>query len=92
MRATHLGVESSPKNVLQRARRVFGVSAHLWMWDQNSITAELRQAGFSNVRRCDFGDSSDPMFARVEDAHRFQDPTHDIRECAIEAQKIPASD
>jgi hypothetical protein len=87
MRIAHLGTESMPKTLLQRARWVFGGSAHLWMWDEYSIGAELDRAGFVNIRRCDFGDSSDSMFARVEDAGRFHDAEHDIRECAIEACK-----
>jgi hypothetical protein len=87
MRAAHLGVESKSKTLLQRARRMFSGSAHLWMWDEYSIGAELDRSGFVNIRRCEFGDSSDPMFARVEDAARFHDAEHDIRECAIEACK-----
>jgi len=87
MRTAHLGVESRPKTLLQRARWMFGGSAHLWMWDEYSIGAELDRAGFVNIRRCELGDSSDPMFARVEDASRFHDAEHDIRECAIEACK-----
>jgi hypothetical protein len=87
MRASHLGMECRPKTILERARHMFGGSAHLWMWDEYSISAALDQAGFVNIRRCDFGDSSDPMFAKVEDLARFHDTEHDIRECAIEAFK-----
>ena len=32
---------------------------------------ELKQAGFENVRRCSFNDSSDEMFTYVEEKKRF---------------------
>lgn len=88
MRTAYLGVENTPKTITQRARRMFGGSAHLWMWDEYSLRAELDQTGFVNIRRCNFGDSPDPMFACVENVGRFHDSEHDIRECAIEARKL----
>jgi len=86
MRASHLGIECRPKTVLERARHMFGGYAHLWMWDEYSISAALDQAGFVNIRRCDFGDSSDPMSAKVEDL-AFHNTERDIRECAVEPFK-----
>lgn len=74
-----LGTAERGQSVLARARRLFGKSQHLWMWDQPSLEAELRRAGFSLTRRAYFGDSSDPMFSAVEDPLRFEDA------CAIEA-------
>jgi hypothetical protein len=37
-----------------------GNSAHLWMWDERSLAARLRQHGFVNIRRAACGDSEDP--------------------------------
>jgi hypothetical protein len=37
--------------------------------------------GFQQIRRCEFGDSKDPMFKLVEDLGRF------VKALAIEARK-----
>lgn len=87
MRMSHLGLEKRPDSVLGRIRLALGGSAHLWMWDEASLTAELRAAGFVAVRRCAFGDAEDDMFAEVESAGRFRDHTHDLEELALEARK-----
>jgi hypothetical protein len=87
MRTCHLGMEHRPGSLLGLARLSIGGSAHLWMWDQASITEELRKVGFINVRRCEFGDADDVMFAQVEDPGRFIDQSLDLRELAIEARK-----
>jgi len=87
LRSAHLGREQRPRTPLQYLRHLIGGSMHLWMWDEYSISAELQRAGFVNVRRCQFGDSPDPMFAKVEDRGRFFDEHHKITECAIEAKK-----
>lgn len=73
MRETCLGVENRPRGVKALLTSSLGNSAHLWMWDFKSLAQELAAAGFVNIRRCEFGDSSDPMFALVEDAERFVD-------------------
>lgn len=41
MRMAHLGVENTPRTLVQRARQMFGGFAHLWMWDEYSIGAGL---------------------------------------------------
>jgi hypothetical protein len=87
MRSCHLGLEQRPRSVLGRIRLLIGGSAHLWMWDEPSIVEHLRKAGFIKIRRCEFGDSNDPMFAQVEDRARFIDGTLGLRELAIEACK-----
>lgn len=80
MRSTMLGKEARP-SLRQRA----SLSAHLWMWDFRSMSAELQDAGFTSIRRASFGDAEDPMFARVEDRGRFIDG--DLHELAIEARR-----
>jgi hypothetical protein len=87
MRACHLGLEQRPKTPLSITRFLFGGSCHLWMWDEPSLINELKRAGFIEIRRCEFGDSNDPMFAQVEDADRFTDRTLNLRELAIAARK-----
>lgn len=87
MRATGLGLESRPAGLLGQIRLMLGGSQHLWMWDEPSMRAELERAGFVAIRRCKFGDASEPMFGAVEEVSRFvEDGTH-IEECAMEARK-----
>lgn len=80
MRSTMLGKERRPS-----FREKVGRSAHLWMWDFNSLAAALRHAGFGDIRRASFGDAADPMFALVEERGRFVDG--DLVELAIEARR-----
>jgi hypothetical protein len=87
LRSTYLGTERRPTTPVQHLKRLFGGSMHLWMWDVHSMSSQLSRAGFVNIRRCQFGDAADPMFARVEDKGRFCDEHLGIDECAIEAQK-----
>jgi hypothetical protein len=47
-------------------------SEHRWMWDAPSLFSALSEAGFTAIRRCAFGDSTDPMFSLVEDPGRFE--------------------
>lgn len=78
---TLLGSESRPKGIKNFISSFYGNSKHLWMWDSNSMTAELKNAGFSKIRNCVFNDSSDPMFALVENKSRF------VNSVAIECVK-----
>jgi hypothetical protein len=87
MRNCHLGLEGRPKSILGRLRLLVGGSTHLWMWDEPSMVQQLKLAGFTEIRRCQFGDSTDPMFAQVEDRGRFIDENLQLRELAIEARK-----
>ena len=45
---------------------MLGNSKHLWMWDYYSLSEELREVGFLDIRRCEFNDSSDEMFLKVD--------------------------
>lgn len=48
-----------------------GNHQHLWMWDFQSLSQELKNTGFLKVRKCEFNDSEDLMFKLVEDRSRF---------------------
>jgi predicted SAM-dependent methyltransferase len=87
MRTSHLGTEHRNRSPAALARAVFGSSAHLWMWDEKSLTAALHQVGFINIRRCKFNDSEDETFQLVEDAGRFHDDIGNLDECAMESRK-----
>jgi SAM-dependent methyltransferase len=47
-------------------------SEHRWMWDELSMSHALKEHGFTQIRRCSFGDCADPLFALVEDRGRFE--------------------
>ena len=87
LRATLLGKEDRLTGLLGILRDIIGNSGHLWMWDETSITEELKRVGFTRIRRCNCGDSGIPMFDVVEEASRFYDTDLNIQECAMEARK-----
>lgn len=68
----HLGEKALPRGLRGLARNAFGRSQHLWMWDFKAMREELEAAGFTAVRRAQFGDSPDPYFLTVEDAGRWR--------------------
>jgi predicted SAM-dependent methyltransferase len=80
LQRAHLGTEKNKKGV-------FGLldylrtSKHKWMWDYAGMERSLLDQGFTAVRRCEYGDCEDKMFALVEDKGRFEDAV------AIEARK-----
>jgi hypothetical protein len=73
MRESCLGIEDRPSGIKAFFKSQLGNSQHLWMWDLRSLSRELSAVGFIDVRRCEFGDSTDPMFKLVEEAERFID-------------------
>ncbi len=90
MRATGLGIEKRGRGLEALARASFGNSAHLWMWDEKSMSAALRRVGFIGVRRCRFNDCADRAFRKVEDFNSFYDADDGIEECGMEATKPEA--
>ena len=72
MEASRLGRPSRPRGATGFIREWLGNSQHLWMWDYPAMAAELQEAGFRNIRRASFGDASDPLFADVEEAGRWE--------------------
>jgi predicted SAM-dependent methyltransferase len=85
MESTVLGERRRPKGLLRSLAAILGGYQHRWMWDEASMAGALAKAGFVDIRRCSFGDSGDPMFARVEQQGRFIDG--DIVEMAMEGHK-----
>ena len=73
MQASYLGIEKRPRGVKGVVVSLLGNSQHLWMWDYESIKEELGKAGFTQIRRAQFGDSADLFFQRVEDKIRWDD-------------------
>lgn len=81
LRETSLGIEGRPRGLRGLVQMLLGNSCHLWMWDFKGIQKELMTTGFVSVRRCELGDSADPMFELVESADRF------VNAVAVEAIK-----
>lgn len=71
LRYTYLGRDKRTSGLLGFVREYLGDSHHLWMWDEKGIHAELLQAGFTNIRRCQAGDSANKAFLAVENPDRF---------------------
>ena len=71
MERSGLGRRARERSAAEFARELLGNSAHLWMWDEKSLSRELHEAGFRDVRRAEYGDCVDPMFKLVEDRSRF---------------------
>ena len=72
MHDTTLGESSRPRGLMAVMREWIGNARHRWMWDYPAMEQELRQAGFSDIRRARIGDSGDEHFNAVEDAQRWQ--------------------
>lgn len=81
LRETTLGIERRESGLLGLVRKLLNTSAHLWMWDERSMTQVLKEHGFRQIRRCRFGDCEDAMFSLVEERGRFENAV------AMEARK-----
>lgn len=68
---TMLGLEDRPRSLKQIAVAALGNSNHLWLWDFKATRKELLAAGFTAIRRAEFGDSADARFSAVEDRERW---------------------
>lgn len=71
MESAFLGQKQRPKGLSGLIRNWLGNGAHLWMWDEKSLTDRLQKIGFINIRRCAFGDAVDRKFDEVENSSRF---------------------
>lgn len=71
MEETMLGVHHRNKGLKSILINHFGNSKHLWMWDEKSLTEELKSVGFNNIRPCKYNDSEDERFTEVEEESRF---------------------
>jgi SAM-dependent methyltransferase len=73
LESSALGRRRRPRSIDGLLRDWIGNSAHLWMWDERSMAARLRDHGFVDIRRACYGDSGDTRFAEVENPDRFVD-------------------
>ena len=68
-----LGLAQRNRGAIGLLRTWLGNSQHLWMWDYKGMAEELAAAGFTSIRRAQFGDSPDPHFQTVESEGRWTD-------------------
>jgi predicted SAM-dependent methyltransferase len=66
METSLIGYRGSRSRHYQRLREALSNSRHQWMWDEPSLTNAFSQQGFKNIRRCYYGDWSDPRFGAIE--------------------------
>ncbi len=85
LQGCYLGEEARPRGIGGWARAILGNSRHRWMYDRSQFRQMLADAGFADIRDCEFGDCADPKFADVEALDRFVDAG--IKEIAIEARR-----
>ena len=71
MKETFLGKEERKRRLKGFIFEWLGNSQHLWMWDYKSLERELKDVGFIEIRRAQFGDALDSMFTDVEDKGRW---------------------
>lgn len=67
-----LGQHKGHKNLRDIVVSLFISDQHLWMWDSLSLKKEIENAGFINIRVCQYNDCEDAHFISVEEKQRFQ--------------------
>ncbi|MEH6604206.1 MAG: hypothetical protein V7711_01375 [Pseudomonadales bacterium] len=72
VRATGMGLEKRPRGLRGFFEAYLGNSRHLWMWDYESLALQLKDIGFINIRRAEYGDSSQLAFNDVELESRWR--------------------
>jgi hypothetical protein len=70
MKNSYLGYQPSRRTLYHRWREILANSRHQWMWDEASLTAALREQGFKNIKKHEYGHWSDPRFQLVEKKER----------------------
>ena len=73
LKITGLGTIERKRTIRGIIKSIFGNSRHLWMWDYKSITKELLNSGFSEVKEAYYNDSKNEIFKLVEVESRWKD-------------------
>ena len=66
-----MGKKTEERSIIGKLRNIFGNTSHCWMYDDKSMLMELKKANFTNIRKCQFGDSNISVFSEVEEESRF---------------------
>jgi predicted SAM-dependent methyltransferase len=70
--STGLGLKERKKGIFGAIVSAFGNSRHQWMYDEQSLSTILLDAGFRNVRNVGFGETENKAFMDVEEINRFE--------------------
>lgn len=68
---TYMGMKTSPRGMLGKMWEAFRTSGHRWLYDEASMSLELQEAGFTDIRRTEFGDSKLAEVAEVDNPSRY---------------------
>jgi hypothetical protein len=71
VRSLVMGHESRPRGLRAFLQEWLGNERHQWAWDYKTLAAELRQAGFTDIRRAALGDNPEPRLRDVEHPDRW---------------------
>ena len=71
MSSSGLGTEARPRSLGSVLSALFGHVRHHWLWDFKAARLELERSGFRDIRRAQYGDSSEARFADVEEEARW---------------------
>lgn len=71
MSDAHLGNNERRRGMNAILHALFSGSSHLSMWDEKSLTRELAETGFTEIRRARTGDSRDDRFTGLEAENRW---------------------
>ncbi|MBD2609700.1 MAG: class I SAM-dependent methyltransferase [Nostoc sp. ZfuVER08] len=72
MRVTWLGKENRQHDLFAFLKEWLSCTQHLWMWDYKSLSLELENVGFKEIRRAYLADSGISVFSEVEDPQRWE--------------------
>jgi predicted SAM-dependent methyltransferase len=71
LKYTGLGRVKRSRGVRAVIENSLGNASHLWMWDYKGLADQLKQVGFSDIRRATYKDSKFPQFCEVEQKGRW---------------------
>ncbi len=71
-KSTSFGKENRKKGIKGVLSGFFGNSVHRWMWDEYSLTNELKKIGFINIKYFSQGLSDDKMLLLPEKSYQFE--------------------
>jgi SAM-dependent methyltransferase len=71
IRQTYMGMQTAPRGMAGKMWDTFRTSGHRWLYDQASMTLELEKAGFTGIRRTEYGDSVLPEVEEVDNPSRY---------------------
>jgi predicted SAM-dependent methyltransferase len=66
-----LGKKGTSKSLFSFVKDYFSGANHLWMWDFESLSQELKKVGFKEIYKSQFNNSIDKHFNKIEIESRY---------------------